>query len=968
MNNELAYAVSLLINTDSHATHLWRKMGVRIHQCLIWTIFVNCMLVYADIGGVHVGIRYQLHRCLCHSYSLPSCLTQQQACLQSSIFRCLLFHKPLAKHLAEIRPLCGVINTGNQLKANTWRIAVPSTFSLYINFLHFYLPMSPNCKFGTRVLLKVINKDSEPPVYTYCGHRVPWDISFLLSRVIINCNKEYDTPPGFYFVVTFQAFDSTLPSIALTQVNEYEELKIVNTSDSSVLKSWWSKYDKRFTFAYLSIGQDRSFIELEVQLHIIVLVIYRISLQSSLYIFSQMTVYDGPGILSPRILFGKNTTTLYLSSYQGFVRYSGMVNGKIATAYTHANKHSHLNMTSLAWDSEDWFDECVESRLLFRNHTHIRSHFGCSFISYGTITIHQMKFSGFNMVRYSSSITDVTSSCQYGGLFVLKHSNGDQYLKICTDVKKRLIIPITVITDGDARGVNTYSSLVVAFITFPGYSTGVIEMTSEPDQDCYGTNVAISRGPSCNNYITLWEDSGQVFHDIHDYKIKQCTNVWLMNDIDYFESSPFENCHFVLDHAQLPHLVGPLKMITSAFNSATYYDRVAVSLQTNATFGNMNVEMDIFEEPHIKTSSTKVNFTVSLFKENEYSIKSAVSTVFLTNFSFHEQFPLFTIRIQFTGIIICSRNLKDRTTRRRLSKLLRIQNSTDIETYLPRDHPFQEIAKAKHFAGYNRGTCRILVVGQACSSFLSHYKIIRIHYSPHKSLLPRHEIDISMKKTMNCSIKYALNVGVMEYIVINNTQRLMYHEWRRIYRVTWQISAKSRGFSVIINSTCETCTTLCDVAVAMGFPLRHKLATHKENKYYTYLTVLGSNILTTPFWLDLLSVYTLEKLELYLDFGTFENILFNITNTLHGISLQNAMYGNWHDAHTYCMSRNSSLFTLTPSLAGQLKMFIDSTYLEHKWKYPHYFAGLHRDNSVGTHANTFQEQCLRYVEKFNLIS
>ena len=518
-----------------------------------------------------------------------------------------------------------------------------------------------------------------------------------------------------------------------------------------------------------------------------------------------------------------------------------MVNGKIVTAYTHANNHSHLNMTSLVWTCQDWFNECVESRQVFRNHTHITGHFGCSFISYGTITIHQMKFSGFNMVRYSSSMTDVTSSCQYGGLFVLNYRDGDQYLKICTDVKKRLVISITVTTDGDGRGVPTYGSLVVVFITFPGYSSGLIDLTSEPDQDCYGTNVATSRGPSCNNYITIWEDSGKVFHSRHDYKIKQCTNLWLMNDIDYFESSPFESCHFILDHAQLPHFVGPLKMITSALNSATYYDSVAVSSQTNATFGNMNVEMAILEEPQIKTNSaTKVNITVSIFTENEYSIKSAVSTVCLTNFSFHEQFPLFTIRIQFTGNIICSRNLKDKTSRRRMGKVLRIQSS-DIETYMPRDHPFQGKAKTKNFAGYNRGTCRIFVVGQVCSSFLSHYKIIRIRYSPHKSLLQRQEIDISMKKTMNCSIKCSLNVGIIEYIVINNTQRSIYHEWRRIYRVTWQISAKSRGFSVAINLTCETCTMLCDVAVAMGFPLRHNLATHKENKYYTYLTILGSN-------------------------------------------------------------------------------------------------------------------------------
>ena len=106
--------------------------------------------------------------------------------------------------------------------------------------------------------------------------------------------------------------------------------------------------------------------------------------------------------------------------------------------------------------------------------------------------------------------------------------------------------------------------------------------------------------PSCNNYITIWEDKGIGFND---YKIKQCTDVWLMNDINYFESSPFENCHFVLDHDQLPHLVGSLKMVTSA----TYSDSDPVNSQTNAALQNLNVEMDIFDEPHIKTSATKVN-------------------------------------------------------------------------------------------------------------------------------------------------------------------------------------------------------------------------------------------------------------------------------------------------------------------------------------------------------------------------
>ena len=281
----------------------------------------------------------------------------------------------------------------------------------------------------------------------------------------------------------------------------------------------------------------------------------------------------------------------------------------------------HINVTSSAWTSNDFIQDCAPVDMRQRRyHWYTASQLGCVIYDNRILTIRQMKFSGFNMVRYSSSITDVTSSCQYGGLFVLKRKDGTQYLKICTDVTKRIVIPYTVTTDGDGRGKFTFGYLAAVFIAFPGYSSGLIDLTSEQDQDCYGTNVAISRGPSCNNYNTIWDGLAKGFGD---YEITQCTDLWLMNDIDYFESSPFENCHFVLDHTQLPLLGEPFEMIISALNCATYYDTFQVNSQTSAAPGNMNVEMDIIEEPQNKTSATKVNFTVSLFAGNKYPFKSA---------------------------------------------------------------------------------------------------------------------------------------------------------------------------------------------------------------------------------------------------------------------------------------------------------------------------------------------------------
>ena len=87
-------------------------MDTRIHQCLIWTIVVSCMLVHADIGGVHVGLRYQIHHCLCNSLSFHTCMAQQLWCIKSSLLPCLMFHDPRADPHMDIRPFCGVINTG----------------------------------------------------------------------------------------------------------------------------------------------------------------------------------------------------------------------------------------------------------------------------------------------------------------------------------------------------------------------------------------------------------------------------------------------------------------------------------------------------------------------------------------------------------------------------------------------------------------------------------------------------------------------------------------------------------------------------------------------------------------------------------------------------------------------------------------------------------------------------------------
>ena len=753
--------------------------------------------------------------------------------------------------------------------------------------------------------------------------------------------------------MTFQAFDVALDTVILTQWNEVEKYVYHGVDYISPVN---------FTLAYLNIGQD-NIAEAEIQLHVLVFVYQIIVLDFSPDILSQMIIHDGPGVLSPVIEPNPDVTRLSLSSYQAYIKYSISTGGNLITGYINANinKRSQLNMSTLTWTTYERQTENCQS-------------YGTSIYLKGTnalcwqhhsaiIVIHHMTFTGVNMLRHSPTHTSLFATCQYGGLFVLTGS-GTEYVKMCTNVSVRRILPFQVQLRDEGYGG---ASAVVVFITFPRYTSGFIELQLGWDR-CFGPNMAISRGPSCKNHISHWDD--QYYYSVPstayyaEVNLKEhCTDLWLVNDIDYFEPSPFEDCSFVLDHTQLAFPVGKFRMIiSSAFIS---HSTVSTNSQSRAWPGSMNVAMDVFKDSQMQSTTTKLNFSVLLSELNENHFSPVAYTVFKLNLSVHDQFPVFAIRVTFLENITCAPETYSYGFTEFNKNRLYIINDSDQDLYLPRDHPYKHlVVYSMTTSGYNRGTCRMRIVGQACSSLESHYQIIRFHYLPHKSLVSPHEIDIAMKKTFNCSIKCSLDVGILEYMNVNETRRTRYHEWKGIYRLTWQvIAAKSRGFSVTINSTCETCETLCDVVVALGLPLTSNVILPKLNSTYAK-------------YLDILE--TLNKKEYQLDYSLFENILSVVSKPRQGIASKNARYGSWHDAHAYCLTRNSSLFSLTPAFTGHLKTLVDSNDLDHGWRYPqeYFFVGLHRDSLVRIpkcsnttiFPNTHQEYCLYLSDVFCILS
>ena len=910
-------------------------MDSRTQYCLV-LITVSILVVDAEIGGVYLVLKYQLRHCLCKPSGnyLQSCFTQQQFCLKSSIFRCLMFHEPCANPRNVTRPVCGVINMGNQLMSHTWHITVLSTFGLQINFLKFYLPMSPNCQFGTKVIVNTAHNNSKNLFLIYCGDRVPWHLSFPQPHATIKCDTESIIPQGFSFVMTFEAFD-----IALSSVVQLNQIQLHAINVFHVKTKYRPSTD--FTFAILRIGQEGNFVKTEVRIHILVTVLCRIVLQSTPDIFSQITIYNGPGILSPIIAPSAKSTQLNLFSYQAYIKYSVMLKGNVTEKYNEARNQSYSNRSNLTWMGliRYFNKDCKLGEDLSRNpQIHVPQHrsretsvFAICLIKFSTIiTIHRMTFTGFNMLLHSPSTISLSATCQYGGLFVLG-ANGTEYLKLCADVRPSFTIPFNAFEGPAGGGGPEY----IVFATFHGYSSGSLHLTSGKDHGCSGLNIEFSRGPSCNNYITIWDDLYWRHYIWSSQPQSNCTDVWIMNDIDYFDPSPFENCTFVLDPDRVEFLTGSIKIITSVSFSISYPSASLVNSQRSVLPGDMNVELDMLKDIHRRTT-TRASFSAPFLTQNEYEFNSVGRIVFKINFSVYDKFPAFAIRIQILTQtkFICH---KENTIYNRYSPyppyfIYRMENS-NVDVYLPRDHPYSPYAHHNSLMyKYNRGMCRVLIIGQVCSCLVSHYDIIQIHYYPHKSLISPHEINISFKKTLNCSIKCSLDVGIFEYMDTDNQRKLRYHEWRGIYHLTWQvIAAKSRGFSVTINSTCEACTKLCDVAVILGLPLK---SNHILNSSFS-----GLNYVSYVDYLD-----SAEKRESGLTYATFERILFELTRPVQEYRLQSAVYGSWNDAHAYCVSQNFSLFTLTPSLTSQLQRMD----LEDGWKYPHeqFFAGLYRDNMV----------------------
>ena len=192
----------------------------------------------------------------------------------------------------------------------------------------------------------------------------------------------------------------------------------------------------------------------------------------------------------------------------------------------------------------------------------------------------------------------------------------------------------------------------------------------------------------------------------------------------------------------------------------------------------MDIEMNAFVNLQSKLDTTNFSFSVPFSMTNEYIFDSPFYTTFKIMLLMYDKFPTFAIRVQFIETRICTpQHSIDHIYVPEMYKvghdfIHRIgDNISDV--YLSPRHPYDQLATTLYFyEGYDHGTCRIIVSKHKCSLLKPQYQIIKIHYHPHKTLVTPQEVDSSLKKTPNCTIACALDIGILEYSNSNSFRKM----------------------------------------------------------------------------------------------------------------------------------------------------------------------------------------------------
>ena len=238
-----------------------------LHWRTVLVIVISIPIVVTESFDTYPGLDYKLSLCVWSDRTPVQTLELLLQCMRASIFRCLEFHQPQPMEHMESHLMCGVINSGFNIKPMHWDIKIYSPLKLLINILHFHILHSIRCQ---KASVKLI-ADSEDKKH-YCGKLAPFFVSFL-STAKVTYDEIFDFYYGYHFVLYYEGVNRT---------QTVQEIYL--TSDKAIIENTYvypGFYQRNFNQLFVFVAKEVHKFVIDIIAHVAV------------------HIHDGPGPKSP---------------------------------------------------------------------------------------------------------------------------------------------------------------------------------------------------------------------------------------------------------------------------------------------------------------------------------------------------------------------------------------------------------------------------------------------------------------------------------------------------------------------------------------------------------------------------------------------------------------------------------------------------------------------------------------------
>ena len=459
-----------------------------------------CMILYFGIAvyckrDAWKGLDLSMVQCLRAIAHHIASLEKIYSCFRQSLYRCHNYHTSYSEYHLDFQLLCGVLNTGWNLRPFVWVIRVYKNFGIFLDFLDFHLPCSVECQKASVIV------SSEKPLI-YCGKRVPWDISVQGNMINVVYFSPFKIYQGFYFIMVYEAIDITSPDVTRHG------------------HSFWSTGKQ--TVQYSLFGNRYAQFQYNMQnYHLIAGMLSKVCITVYHLKAYELEIYDGPGTLSSLITITDNTNSfICLSAYYGFVRYflpdfsNETMNGKFNII-----NNLELQRKYFTWEARPTVFSSNHCR---RTGSDKSSHMSSSQESgvqhcvwkfdvtdklflFDEIHINKITFEGMN--HLSGSISE--DICQYGGLHIRymgKYRNYGKIISVCESNDYKVLLNVPHLYD--------VAQLFFIFTTYTPYTNGLVEVTYQMS--------------SCSGYL----------YEIYDFQTDDFKNIY------YVANNKWQKIHF----------------------------------------------------------------------------------------------------------------------------------------------------------------------------------------------------------------------------------------------------------------------------------------------------------------------------------------------------------------------------------------------------------------------------------------